>query len=96
MADLEAGAEEPMRRFGHATGAVRWGWLLALLVPLLLAGCASWTNPTKSATAFADDAAACKAEATQAARTSGQVDLDQDNVYTTCLHRKGWELRQRP
>ena len=32
-----------MRRVGHATGAVRWGSLLGLLVPCLLAGCASWT-----------------------------------------------------
>ena len=36
MADIEAGTEEPMRRFGHAPGAMRWVWLLALLVPLLL------------------------------------------------------------
>ena len=79
-----------MRRFGHATGAVRWGWLLALLVPLLLAGCASWTNPTKPAIAFADEAAACKAEAAQAALTSGQVDLDQHNASTAAgLRAKG-------
>jgi len=95
MADLEAGAEEPMRRFGHATGAVRWGWLLTLLVPLLLAGCASWTNPTKPATAFADDAAACKAAAEQAALTSGQSDLDQDNASAACLRSKGWSLQER-
>src|SRR5947199_82380 len=95
MADLEAGAEAPMRRVGHATGAMLWGWLLALFVPLLLASCASWTNPTKPVTAFADDAAACKAEAAQAAVTSGQVDLDQDNASTTCLHRKGWTLQRR-
>ena len=83
-----------LQRFPHV--AVIMGCLLSLSLALLLVGCVSWTHPTKPSTAFADDAAACKAEATQAARTSGQVDLDQDNVYTTCLHRKGWELRQRP
>jgi hypothetical protein len=95
MADLEAGAEEPIKRVGHATGAVRWGWLLALLVPFLLVGCASWTNPTKPATAFADDVAACHAEAAQAAVSSGQADLDQDNASAACLRRKGWTLQRR-
>ena len=71
------------------------GCLLGLLVTLWLAGCASWTNPAKPPLAFADDAAACKAEAAQAALTSGQFDLDQDNVYTTCLRRKGWTLQER-
>ncbi len=85
-----------MRRLGHATAAVRWGWLLALLVPLLLAGCASWTNPAKPSTAFADDAAACHAEVAHAAVSSGQFDLDQDNGSTACLRSQGWELRQRP
>src|SRR2546425_2549025 len=90
MADLEAGAEEPMRRFGHATGAVRWGWLLALLVPLLLAGCASWTNPTKPATAFADDAAACKAEATQAREPPGRsTSIKTTSIPPACTARAG-------
>jgi len=52
-----------MRRMAQATGAVCWGWLLALLVPLLLAACASWTYPTKPATVFVDDATACQADA---------------------------------
>ena len=96
MADLEAGAEEPMRRFGHATGAVRWGWLLALLMPLLLAGCASWTNPTKPSTAFTDDAVACEVEAAQAPATSDVFDADHYNAYLACLRGKGWERQQRP
>jgi len=50
----------------------------------------------KPSPAFADDAAACKDEVAQAALTSGQFDLDQDNAYVTCLRRKGWELHQRP
>jgi hypothetical protein len=49
-----------MKRFGHATGAVRLRCVLGLLVTL--AGCAAWTNPAKPSSAFADDAAACKAE----------------------------------
>jgi hypothetical protein len=75
---------------------VRWGWLLALLVPLLLAGCASWTHPTKPSTAFADDAAACEIEAAQDPTTSGIFDADHYNAYLACLRAKGWELQQRP
>ena len=66
-----------------------------MVLVLLLADCASWTNLAKPATAFADDAAACKAEAAQAALTSGKFDLDQDSASIACLHAKGWELRQR-
>jgi hypothetical protein len=72
---------------------MHWGSLPGLVLALLLAGCASWTNPTKLPSAFADDAAACKAEATHAALTSGQTDLDQDNAYSACLRAKGWELQ---
>ena len=72
-----------------------WGGLLVLGVVFLLAGCASWTHPTKPSAAFADDAAACKAAARQAAVTSGQADFDQDNAYTRCLREKGWTLRER-
>ena len=52
-----------------------WGALLGLSLVLLLTGCASWTNPAKPSTAFADDAAVCKDEAAHAALTSGQFDL---------------------
>jgi hypothetical protein len=84
-----------MRRSRTAQKGVCWGSLLGLLVTLVMAGCATWTNPAKPSSAFADDAVACKDAAAQAALTSGQVDLDQDNAYTTCLRRKGWELRER-
>jgi Tfp pilus assembly protein PilX len=69
----------------------RVGTLPGLLVTLLLVGCTAWTNPTKRSSAFANDAAACKDEAAQAALTSGQFDLDQDNAYITCMRAKGWE-----
>lgn len=85
-----------MRRFGHAPGAMRWVWLLALLVPLLLAGCASWTHPTKPSTVFTEDAAACEIEAAQDPTTSGIFDADHYNAYLACLRTKGWELQQRP
>jgi hypothetical protein len=84
-----------MRRMAQATGTVRWSGLLGLLVSLSFAGCASWTNPAKPSSAFADDAAACKAAAAQAALTSGQSDLDQDNAYAACLRSKGWSLQER-
>ena len=71
------------------------GGLLGLLVPFLLAGCASWTNPTKPASTYADDVAAYKSEAAQAAVSSGLFDLDQDNAYTACLRAKGWTLQER-
>ena len=85
----------PMRYSGQAHQGMHWNGLLGLVLALLLAGCASWTNPTKPSSAFADDAVACKAEVAQAALASGQADLDQDNAYTTCLQRKGWMLRER-
>ncbi len=74
---------------------VRWRGLLGLLVSLWLAGCTSWTNPVKPSAAFADDAAACKDAAAQAALTSGQFDLDQDNAYSACMRGQGWQLEQR-
>ena len=85
-----------MRYAGHVSRRRCWGALLGLSLVLLLTGCASWTNPAKPSSAFTEDAAACKDEAAQAAFTSGQSDLDQDNAYVTCLRRKGWELHQRP
>ena len=85
-----------MRHSGHVPRRGCWGALLGLSLVLLLTGCASWTNPAKPSAAFADDAAACKDEVEQAALTSGQFDVDQDNAYITCLHRKGWELQHRP
>ena len=85
-----------MRRFGHASGAMRWVWLLALLVPLLLAGCAPWTHPTKPSTAFTEDATACEIEAAQEPATSGIFDADHYNANLACLRAKGWELQQRP
>ena len=85
-----------MRHSGHVPKRGCWGARLGLSLGLLLTGCASWTNPAKPSTAFADDAVACKDEVAQAALTSGQFDLDQDNAYVTCLRRKGWELHQRP
>jgi len=84
-----------MRRSGKAPQRRRWRGLLALLVSLLLARCASWTNPTKPPSAFADDAATCRAEAAQAAVSSGQFDLDQDNAYAACMRAKGWTLQER-
>jgi hypothetical protein len=85
-----------MRHTGPVARRGCWKALLGLTLALLLPGCVSWTNPAKPAAAFAEDAAACKDEAAQAAFTSGQSDLDQDNAYVTCLRRKGWELHQRP
>jgi hypothetical protein len=82
-----------MRRSHKVPKEVRWRCLLGLFVILLLAGCASWMNPAKPSSACADDAATCKAEAAQAALTSGQFALDQDNAYIACLRAKGWELR---
>ena len=82
----------------HSHPVLRWGcwWaLVGLSLVWPLTGCTSWTNPAKPSAAFADDAAACKDEAAQAALTSGQFDVDQDNAYVTCLRRKGWELRER-
>jgi len=58
-------------------------------------GISSWTNPAKPSSGFADDAAACRAEAAQAALTSGLFDLDHDNAYAACLHAKGWTLHER-
>jgi hypothetical protein len=58
-------------------------------------GCVAWTNPAKPSSAFADDAATCKEAAMQAALTSGQFDLDQDNAYIACLRGKGWVLHER-
>ena len=52
-----------LQRFFHA--AVPVGCLLSLSLALILTGCVSWTHPTKPSTAFADDAAACEAEAAQ-------------------------------
>jgi hypothetical protein len=85
-----------MRISSHFPRRGCWGALLGLSLVLLLTGCASWTNPAKPSTAFADDAAACKDEVAQAALASGQFDFDQDNASVTCLRRKGWELHQRP
>jgi hypothetical protein len=85
-----------MRLSGDVPSRACWHTLLGLSLVLTLTGCTSWTNPTKPSSAFADDAAACKDAAEQAALTSGQFDLDQDNTYTTCLRRKGWELKQHP
>ena len=85
----------PMRRSGQAPKGRRWRGLLGLLVSLAFAGCASWTNPAKPSSAFTDDAVTCKAEAAQAAMSSGQFDLDQDNAYSACLRVKGWTLRER-
>jgi hypothetical protein len=85
-----------MRHSGYVSRRGCRSALLGLTLVLLLTGCASWTNPAKPSAAFADDAAACKDEAAQAALTSGQFDVDQDNAYVTCLRRKGWELQQRP
>ena len=70
-------------------------WPALLVLTLTLTGCASWTNPTKPASALADDSAACKAEAAQAALTSGQFDLDQDNASSACMRAKGWTLQER-
>jgi hypothetical protein len=84
-----------MTHYGKAYKGRCWGCLLRLRMTLMLAGCAFWTNPAKPSTAFANDAAACKREAAQAALTSEQIDLDQDNAYATCLRRKNWELHQR-
>jgi len=84
-----------MRHPGNVPRCGCWGALLGLSLVLLLTGCASWTNPAKPSTAFADDAAACKVEVAHAALTSGQFDFDQDNASVTCLRRKGWELQQR-
>ena len=84
-----------MRRSCAAPQRGRWSRLLGLLITLLLAGCASWINPAKPSSAFADDAAACKDAAAQAALSSGQFDLDQDNAYSACMRGKGWELEQR-
>src|SRR5262245_16592292 len=83
-----------LSRHGPKRGC--WGALLGLSLGLLLTGRASWTNPAKPSTAFADDAAACKDEVTHAALTSGQFDVDPDNASVTCLRRKGWALHQRP
>jgi hypothetical protein len=91
-----AAAQRESRQMRHARHVPRrgcWGALLGLSLVLLLTGCASWTNPAKPSAAFAEDAAACKSEAAQAALTSGQFDVDQDNATTACLRRKGWELR---
>ena len=85
-----------MRHSGYVSRRGCRSALLGLTLVLLLTGCASWTNPAKPSAAFADDAAACKDEAAQAALTSGQFDVDQDKAYVTCLRRKGWELQQRP
>jgi len=84
-----------MRRTAQAIKAGCWGCLLGLLMPLSFASCASWTNPTRPSSAFADDAATCKREAAQAGVTSGQFDLDQDNAYVACLRSKGWTLQDR-
>ena len=81
------------RRFFHVAVPMGWGLSLALI----LAGCVSWTNPTKPSTAFADDAAACEAEAAQEDPTTvGSFDIDHYNAYIACLRGKGWELQQRP
>ena len=60
-----------MRHAGYTQHLVHWNRLLGLLMSLLLAGCASWTNPMKPSAVFADDAAACQAEAAQAALDEG-------------------------
>ena len=62
-----------MRHSGHGPRRGCWGALLGLSLGLLLTVCASWTNPAKPSAAFADDAAACQDEVTQAALTSGQA-----------------------
>ncbi len=80
-----------MRRAVPTLGVVCW--VLRLLLGLALAGCTSWTHPTKPSSAFADDAAICKREATQAAIVAGQFGLYEDNAYRACLRRQGWELR---
>ena len=70
---------------------------LELSLALLLAGCVSWTHPTKPSTAFADDAVACEAEAAREDPiTVGSFDVDHYNAYIVCLRDKGWELQQRP
>lgn len=81
------------QRFCHV--AVPLSFLLSLA--LILAGCVSWTHPTKPSTAFADDAVACEAEAAQEDPTIvGSFDIDHYNAYIACLRGRGWELQQRP
>ena len=85
-----------MRHAAWPAGTVRPRWRLPLLMPvLLLAGCAVWTHPAPSSVTFADDATACHQAAADAARVSGQFDLDEDNAYTACMQRKGWEIQER-
>jgi hypothetical protein len=79
-----------MRRVRKVHYGVCWG---GLLVSLLLVGCTSWTHPTKPSSAFPNEAAICRREATQAAIAAGQFGLYEDTVYRACLRRKGWELR---
>ena len=68
-----------MRLSRHVPRRGCWGALLGLSLGLLLTGCASWRNPAKPSTAFADDAA-CKDEGAQGALVSGWFDVDQDNA----------------
>jgi len=84
-----------MRHAGCPTPTVRPRWLLRLLGPCLLAGCAVWTHPAQPSAAFADDATACHQAAADAALASGRFDLDAQNAYTGCMQRKGWELQER-
>ena len=83
-----------MRRASRVPRRGCWSALRGLSLVLILTGCASWTNAVKPSSAFADDAAECKSEAAQAALTSGQFDLDQDNASIACMRAKGLELQQ--
>jgi hypothetical protein len=74
------------------TRTVRVHWQRRLLVPLLLAGCASWTPPAPPVAVFAAAASTCHDEVAQAVVFSGQFDLDEDHAYTACMRRSGWEL----
>lgn len=66
--------------------------VIAVFAGALLAGCATWTHPTKGETEYYHDESICRARAEGASATGGQMAWSR--VYEGCMKGYGWQLSQ--